>query len=817
MKNRFLLIIAAFLAFSSISYSQNRIGIAVPISINKNAPTIDLPAPNMQQIQAEDEKNDKNGKLYRIGVSIFTNISPENSGLWTTQPNGDRVWELNIKSTGAEALSFIFDHFELVGNSSFVVTDSKGNLVHKPVYKEEMLEDLQQNLALCFGDALFLKLTEPAGTTPSVIHLSRVIYNYRSTGNPTSANKINESESCEVNVNCSPVGDNWQDEKRGVARVYVVETGSAGWCSGTLINNTANDCKPLFLTALHCGVSTSAANSNLWKFYFRYEAVACTSPTSVGTLENYYITGCVRKGNANDGGGNTGSDFLLVQLGTANTESTVINQLKSANFNAYWNGWDANNTPTTNGVGIHHPAGDIKKISTFSGTTTSTSYGGTTPNTHWQLSWTSNSNGWGITEGGSSGSPIFNSAGRQVGTLTGGSSFCTDQSAPDIYGKMSYHWASNSTTNPLYQLKTFLDPTSTGLLTLNGSPDPCATGSVLTADFAGTPTSVTPGSTVAFTDLSSGNPTSWSWTITPGTAGTTWSYTAGTSATSQNPQVIFNTVGQYTISLTATNTTANSNKVRTNYIIVAALTTPCTATSTAGCATATQNEFISNVTLNTINNQTNCSGYTSYSSISTSLARGASYSLTISPSIMGSPISAGAYTNDEIAAWVDWNNDFDFDDAGERIAYVLVQTGWSNVFTITVPTTALLGAHKMRCRISDGSISPITPCGSVQYGEVEDYTINVVTSNAGVDAISALQNINIYPNPTSDKLTIDLSGLQQEEVMIQLVDNVGNLLISTSNKNMGTVLLDVSNFASGMYFVHISTSESETIRKINKQ
>ena len=95
------------------------------------------------------------------------------------------------------------------------------------------------------------------------------MYNYRSTGNTTSQ-KINESDPCQVNVNCSPVGDLWQDEKKGVARIYIIEGNFAGYCTGSLINNTSQDCKPYFLTALHCGVSASAANMTQWKFYFRY-------------------------------------------------------------------------------------------------------------------------------------------------------------------------------------------------------------------------------------------------------------------------------------------------------------------------------------------------------------------------------------------------------------------------------------------------------------------------------------------------------------------------------------------------------------------
>lgn len=889
--------VALMLCASFSAQSNGGKNTVLPVSavINKNVPTQVLPSPNVEQLRAEDEQRDKNGELYRIGVPIFTNITTVNSGIWTTQPNGDRVWELKIKSNGAEALSFIFSNFKLHGNSVFTVSDLNGVYRHKPVSKEDMLEDFQQHLALCFGEEFILRLEEPAGTTPSEIQMDRVMYNYRSTGNPN-ANKINESETCEINVNCSPVGDTWQDEKRGVARIYIVDSSGAGWCSGSLVNNTAQDCKPLFLTALHCGVSTSAANSNLWKFYFKYESPNCTNPSVAGTLDDYFITGCVRKAHSNDGGGNTGSDFLLVQLGSAANEATTITNLKSANFNAYWNGWDANNTAVTGGAGIHHPAGDIKKISTFTATTVSQSYGGSTPNTHWRFSWSANANGHGVTEGGSSGSPVFKSNGRIFGTLTGGSSYCTALTAPDLYGKMSYHWTSNS-TNTAYQLKTFLDPTNTGALVLDGSADPCSAPAAPVANFSANQTNVTPGSTVIFTDLTSGLPTSWTWTISPGTVGVDWSYTGGTSAASQNPQVIFNTVGQYTITLLASNAQGSDSEIKTNYIIVAISTGPCAATSTIGCAAGDGNEYISTVQLNTINNTSSCSGYTDYSAISTNLTKGSSYTATMVPSIMGG--STGAYTGDELAIWIDWNDDNDFADAGEQVGYVIVATGWSNQFNFTVPLTATVGAVKMRCRISyqpdDGTI---TYCGDSQWGEVEDYTINVqaaptavltllcgsnqtiyasnqttmpnVTSSAtanttcaggavtlsqspaagtplnngannvtvtatdlcgntqtcqttvtyvnnlGVNELNPLSEITLYPNPVTDNLIIDLSTIESDEVIIEIYDMSGKLLLSGTNQEGSLIAIDLSGLSNGLYQVKFKSSSAQITKRISK-
>jgi PKD repeat protein len=811
MKKQLLLSVLLFVASALSLNAQQFIPSLQRFEISKDVPTTLLPAPDMDQIRTEDELRDKQGMLYRIGVATFVNISTENSGWWTTLVNGDRQWQLKIKSEGAEALSFLFEKFILFGGSKLEIRDINGNLVHKPMTSVDVQDHFMQHAALCFGDELVLTLTEPKNTTPSEIYMDRVMYNYRSTGNPNAA-KINESEACQVNVNCTPVGNSWQDEKRGVARILVVDGNSQGWCTGSLVNNTAQDCKPYFLTALHCGVTATTANMNQWKFYFRYESTNCTNPSTAGTLDDYFITGCIKIADSGDGGGDSGSDFLLVQLGTANNTSTIVTQLKSTNFNAYWNGWNANNTATSGGTGIHHPAGDIKKISTATGNTTTSGWNGNGLQSHWRLSWTANSNGHGVTEGGSSGSPYFNnSQGYIVGTLTGGSSFCNALSSPDYYGKMSYHWTSNGTTTNR-QLKPWLDPTNSGLLVLAGSNDPCSNPTAPVANFVANQTNVAPATNVTFTDQSTGVPTSWAWSISPATG---WAYASGSTASSQNPVVTFNTIGQYTVTLTATNAQGSDGETKTNYITVAQATGPCTPSVTGPC-----DEYIQNVTLNTINNTTTCAtgGYVSYTSISTSLTKGTQYSMTVTPAIGA---NAGAYTGDEIAVWIDYNNDFTFSST-ERVAYVLVATGWSNQFTFTVPTTAITGAVRMRVRISYSVVAesgaPIDPCAVATFGETEDYTVNIIAgggSGVGIEE-NVLNAASIYPNPTTDLLNVDLSQVSEEVQSVSILDVTGKVIQTTAVNASKIVNFDLTAIASGLYYVRIASGTNSVVKQIVK-
>ena len=135
-------------------------------------------------------------------------------------------------------------------------------------------------------------------------------------------------------------------------------------------------------------------------------------------------------------------------------------------YNAYYNGWLLSGS--SNGVSIHHPSGDPKKISTYTQSLQSASWNSSGGGTHWRVYWSSTVNGHGVSEGGSSGSPIFTSSGLIVGQLTGGSSTCTSPYSSDLYGKMSFNWQTNGST-PAKQLKPWLDPNGTNIFYLNGN------------------------------------------------------------------------------------------------------------------------------------------------------------------------------------------------------------------------------------------------------------------------------------------------------------------------------------------------------------
>lgn len=523
-----------------------------PIGITQHLSTQNLPnhtvnALNLNQLASEDAQREKNGEFERMGIAQNVSASPNNtnSGNWLTLNNGKELWRTTVSAPSAVGTILSLRNVNIPFGAEIYAYNLDGSVYLGP-YTQKDVNNGYLTIATIYGGDVVLEYTQPSNTNGN-FELFSVGQVYRLLGPHADISRdFGDSDPCQINVECfgTTTGTNsYLQQAKGVARILLKDGSNWGWCSGSLVNNTANDCAPLFLTAHHCGETSSTADRNQWLFYFNYRASGCTNPSTdpIGgnpfspTAGSHYTQGCTQLANSNDGGGTSGSDFKLLNLG--NLSATDIQ-----NWNLYFNGWDATNVTSgtwTNGYGIHHPSGDIQKISTYSGGLSSTQWG-SAAGSHWQVTWTSNPQGHGVTEGGSSGSPIFNSNHLIVGTLTGGSSYCTALSSPDLYGKMSFHWDQN--TNPTGgHLKAFLDPGNTGTTVLSGTYSPCAPSAPNCAATASA-TSVLVGQQVDFTDQSSNIPTSWNW-----------AFGDGNTSTLQNPSHTYTAPGTYTVTLTATN------------------------------------------------------------------------------------------------------------------------------------------------------------------------------------------------------------------------------------------------------------------------
>jgi hypothetical protein len=412
-----------------------------------------------EEIEQEDIDRENSGKLELFSRYIESNLTLQNSGTYYTFENGDRVWRLKITAREAQALNFLYDHFYLATNSILHIYSADKSMVLGGFTSANNKSSELFASGNILGESVVIELFEPLSDYgQNRVSIEKIGYVYRNAFAEVNGEfRGGGSGSCEVNVACSE-GDSWTDEEKGVVRILLTSNQGQGWCSGSLINNTSLNCAPYILTAWHCGLDSSPAQYNQYIYYFNYQTGSCGGSSASGTQS---ITGSTRIAYSNDGGGNSGSDFLLTEI-----DSDI-----PTSINAYYNGWNAVNTASSGGVGIHHPAGDYKKISTYTSNLVSTSWLNAS-NSHWRVIWSATENGHGVTEGGSSGSPIFNDDGLIIGQLTGGSSFCSSPNSPDLYGKMSYNWTSNGNQN-FEQLKLFLDPTNSGLLTLDGTYAPC--------------------------------------------------------------------------------------------------------------------------------------------------------------------------------------------------------------------------------------------------------------------------------------------------------------------------------------------------------
>ncbi len=459
MKSLFLsifLILAACLQ----TFTQNN-SESYPVSFSNSELSNDidvvvLPTPDIERLLIEDIKNSKNGTFQRVGVAIPCNLSLNNSGRWDNLKDGSRLWRLQIIVDDAVGLGLDMLNFELPENSKlFFYNQDRSQILGEFNYKDNG-ENKYFATDLIKGNSIILEYYEEANVSKQAsFEIFDVSFVYKEVSSLSSIKGFEDSDYCEVNINC-PEGDNWQEEKRGIAKIYLRVGMDYGFCTGSLINNEKNNCDTYFLTADHCGDGASAADLNVWRFYFNYEADSCETPTT--NPSNNYTYGSELIAHGGDGG-STGSDFFLIKLNRTTYPE---------DWNLYFNGWDRSTTASSGGgVCIHHPSGDIKKISTYTNNLVTAQWNSNGLSSHWKVYWAATVTDKGVTEGGSSGSPIFNSSGKIVGKLTGGSSYCTLSNYPDYYGKFSYSWESNGTTSDK-QLKPWLDPDDKEIITLDG-------------------------------------------------------------------------------------------------------------------------------------------------------------------------------------------------------------------------------------------------------------------------------------------------------------------------------------------------------------
>jgi len=391
--------------------------------------------PDVAILLAEDAINDPKGDTpWRFGHNNYTSLNLNNSGSWIETSNGSKIWRVVISCEEALTVNLTFSETLIPnGNELYVYNPEKdfilGSFNENHIYKGELGTELIP------GNTVVVEYFVPNGNSLGSVNISTVTHGYR-TANEFAEKAFGSSGSCNMNANC-PDGASWVNERNSVVMLV---SGSSGFCTGALINNTLNDGTPYVLTANHC-----YSNPTNWIFRFNWQSENCNNPSGQPSFVS--LSGATLRSRR------TPTDFCLVEITGGLDNGTV-----PASYSPFFSGWDNTGDIPTSTVCIHHPAGDIKKLAfDDDAASVSQSMGSTEAGSTWTVQWDRNT----TTEGGSSGSPLFDQNHRIIGQLWGGGASCQNLNSPDYYGRVSKSWepTGSNTTN---QLKHWLDPNSAG-------------------------------------------------------------------------------------------------------------------------------------------------------------------------------------------------------------------------------------------------------------------------------------------------------------------------------------------------------------------
>jgi lysyl endopeptidase len=492
-----------------------------------------MPAVDTAKLKAEDAgKVDFDGPR-RFAKALPADITPFDAGVWEDLDANHVVWRLRIESRNAKSLNFGFSRYRMPEGGYLLIYPAAQSATYDPlVLNEYTAADNKAHgqlwTAITPGSRAMLEVVVPRARLGELeLELSQVNHDYVGFLNLAQNEKIggDTSGACNIDVVC-PQGDGWRDQIRGVG---AYTRAGVDYCSGSLINNTANNRAMYFLTAHHCSMNTAADAASI-VVYWNFENTTCRTPGSAasggvgnGRLDQNQSGATVLANNA-------ASDFSLIRLDTAANPA----------FNLYWSGWDRSTGDFAGATGIHHPAVAEKRISHSTVATTTTSYNvATVPGdgSHIHAFWQATG---GITEGGSSGSPLFSPQRRIIGQLHGGPSSCsaTGANRSDYYGRLSVSWNGGGTNAT--RLSNWLDPTGSGVMTLDGITSGGGGNVAPVANFSFTTSELT----ASFTDGSSDS----DGTI----ASRSWNFGDGGTSSAASPSRTYAAAGTYSVTLTVT-------------------------------------------------------------------------------------------------------------------------------------------------------------------------------------------------------------------------------------------------------------------------
>ncbi|AHW62391.1 Por secretion system C-terminal sorting domain-containing protein [Draconibacterium orientale] len=406
---------------------------------------VNMPVLKQSVVKAAMDANkitDAQLKALTFAHAFNVDLRPSNSGVWYSTNAGFNVWRITIASDNAYSLNLIFDDFQLNNKARLFIYNEENNQYLGAFTARNNKPSQKFAVAPVAGDKITVQYEVPEEEgTPDDFTITRVNHDFmgilKFDRRPIQGKTAGD---CNIDVNCQ-IGDRWSEVKDAVVRLIV---DGREVCTGTLLNNTAENKKPYVLSASHCYDKWEYAKTTVYTF--NYESPYC-APLDGDPIHS--LSGAIMKAHYDS------LDFALVEL----------DDLPPPDFRPYYAGWDRSPGVPDSSVSIHHPQGDIKKISfdndapeyaTFTSSSVKNPKNGSFNILRWD---------GGVTEVGSSGGALFNMEEQVIGTLSGGAAFCGNP-VNDYFARFAMQWDYSSDSTK--QLKHWLDPKGTGALELNG-------------------------------------------------------------------------------------------------------------------------------------------------------------------------------------------------------------------------------------------------------------------------------------------------------------------------------------------------------------
>lgn len=446
-----LIIFISIICFQMATVLQAQIshgGKPLPLTITKSTGTnfyMELPSFDLSEqlrIDSLNESDLRSGSHF--AYKFMTDFTPVNSGTWLTLADGTRVWRLGIRSAGACSINILFSEYEIPEGAQLFLFNPEQTHVLGAFNHLNNSELGLLPVAPVKGDELIIEYQEPANVTfHGKLKVGEVNHDYRGLKGRGPQGDMSYLW-CMPTLACEQQNSDKYDEI-GRSVVLLIINGVT-LCSGALINNP--DGKPYLLTASHCLNEQFTINNPDYEkvagnivAFFNYDSPLC-KPVMRGTEEMSIASARFRATNEQ-------TDMALLEL----LETPPVF------YQPYYAGWNAKDQGIAPYAGIHHPWGSVKRISIASEVKLNTflsNQANFINNGHWQIEeWTS-----GATEGGSSGSPLFDNNNLIIGGLSGGYERrgCA-RPFNDFYFALSQSWDISPEADK--QLKTWLDPAGT--------------------------------------------------------------------------------------------------------------------------------------------------------------------------------------------------------------------------------------------------------------------------------------------------------------------------------------------------------------------